>query len=53
MREGTSEFAFLNLFTNGLQAHLPLGTEDKLGSEEFPVPFSYILGESDWMRLCD
>ena len=53
MREGTSEFAFLNLFTNGLQAHLPLGTEDKLGSEDFPIPFSYILGESDWMKLCD
>ena len=53
MREGTSEFALLVMFTQGLQALLPLGTNDKLASPDFPVPISYILGDVDWVRYCD
>ena len=53
MREGTSEFALLVMFTQGIQAHIPLGTEDKLASPNFPVPISYVLGDVDWVRFCD
>jgi len=41
------------LFSQGLQAHLPLGATDKLASPDLKVPFSCIMGESDWMRQCD
>ena len=53
MREGTSEYALLVMFTQGIQAHVPLGTPDKLASPEFPIPISYILGDVDWVRFCD
>mgnify|MGYP001037924200 CR=1 FL=1 len=53
MREGTSEFALLVMFTQGIQAHIPLGTDDKLASPNFPVPISYVLGDVDWVRFCD
>ena len=53
MRDGTSEYALLVCFTNGIQAHLPLGTEEKLASPDFPVPLSVIIGENDWVKLCD
>lgn len=53
MREGTSEFALLVMFTQGIQAHIPLGTTDKLASPDFPIPISYILGDVDWVRFCD
>ena len=53
MREGTSEYALLVMFTQGIQAHEPLGTPDKLASPEFPIPISYILGDVDWVRFCD
>ena len=48
MREGTTEYAIHIMFNPGLQAHLPLGARDKLGSPEFPIPISFIYGDSDW-----
>ena len=37
-------------FTFSLDCHTPLGTEDKFCSPDFPVDFSFIYGERDWVR---
>ena len=53
MREGTTEFGIHVLFTPALQAHLPLGTPEKLGSSKFPIPISFIYGSEDWTLQVD
>ena len=41
------------LFSRGFQAHLPLGTNEKFTDPNFPIPFSVIMGDNDWVRKCD
>jgi len=36
-------------FNMNLQAHLPLGTADKLANSRFPLPMSFIYGDDDWV----
>lgn len=50
MREGTTEYAPMINFTVTLQAYLPLGTPNKVGSPDFPLPLSFIYGEDDWVH---
>ena len=49
MRKGTTEYAIHINFSQSYQAYLPLGAEDKLGSDSFPIPISIIYGDKDWM----
>jgi hypothetical protein len=49
MREGTSEYSIMMLFTDELIGHLPLFTPEKLAQPEFPVPISVVVGEHDWV----
>ena len=53
MRPATTETAISLLFSPALQAHIPLGAKDKLGSPDFKVPFSIFYGSTDWMRAVD
>ena len=53
MRPGTTEYGIHVMFNPGLQAHHPLGAHDKLGSPTFPIPFSFIYGDSDWTVQVD
>jgi len=41
------------LFDLGLYSKLPLGTPDKMANDQFPIPFSFIYGERDWVRTVD
>lgn len=52
-RPGTTEFGLMICFNFSLQAHLPLGTPEKLLREDFPIPVSFIYGENDWTRVVD
>lgn len=36
-----------------MQAHLPLGSVNKLANPECPIPYSLAFGDKDWMPLCD
>ena len=49
MRQGTSEYAIMTLFTDELIAHSPLFTPSKLAQPGFPVPVSLVVGEHDWV----
>ena len=49
LREGTTEYGIINMFNGDLQAYLPLGGPDKLGSPDFPLAISFFYGELDWM----
>ena len=49
MRQGTSEYAIMMLFTDELIAHSPLFTPSKLAQPGFPVPVSLVVGEHDWV----
>ena len=53
MKPSTSDFSLMILFNEGMQAQLPLGTEDKLGNKKFPIPVSFIMGQEDWVRYLD
>jgi hypothetical protein len=53
MREGTQEMALLINFDSGIHAYLPLGVASKLANPNFPVPISIVLGETDWVKICD
>ena len=53
MKRSTSEASLMVMFSQGLQALLPLGTEDKLGDPKLEFPVSFIMGDQDWVRHCD
>lgn len=53
LREGTTEYALMINFELGMQAKIPLSNADKLGSPDFPLPFSFIYGDDDWVPLTD
>lgn len=53
MRPSSQECAIMVLFTQGLQALMPLGTDEKLGSPNLPFSVSFVYGTDDWMRYCD
>ena len=53
MRESTTECALMVLFDCALQAKLPLSNKDKLGNPNFPLPFTIIYGENDWVLRID
>jgi hypothetical protein len=53
MRRGTTEYAIMLMFNPTLTAELPLGTKDKLGNPEFPVPISFFYGDEDWVVNVD
>mmetsp|Transcript_4880 Transcript_4880/g.7325 ORF Transcript_4880/g.7325 Transcript_4880/m.7325 type:complete len:149 (-) Transcript_4880:37-483(-) len=53
MRKSSSECSIMVLFSNGLQAHLPLGTPEKLANPDFSLPVSFVMGSEDWVRFCD
>jgi hypothetical protein len=49
----TTEFALLINFDSEMGAYLPLGTQEKMGGLDFPVPFSIVHGDIDWVRDID
>ena len=49
LREGTTEYGIINMFNGDLQAYLPLGGSEKLGSPSFPLAISFFYGDLDWM----
>ena len=49
LRESSTEAALFCQFDNGLHAHLPLSSPEKLCSNEIPFPVSFIYGSFDWM----
>jgi len=53
MREGTTEYALKNMFEVPLLAHEPLNTKEKLGNPTFPLAFSFVYGDDDWVRVLD
>jgi pimeloyl-ACP methyl ester carboxylesterase len=36
-----------------MSAHIPLGTSDKLASEKFQIPISFIYGDNDWVHVLE
>jgi len=53
LRQGTTEYALMVNFEHGLQAKVPLSNQDKLGRPDFPVPFSFVYGDADWVPSVD
>ena len=53
MRKGTTEYAIHLMFNPTLTAHLPLGSPEKLGRPDFPVPISFFYGDEDWVLNVD
>ena len=53
MSPSTSDRGLILAFNQGCVAALPLGAPDKLGDPDFPIPVSYIYGETDWARYVD
>lgn len=45
MKPGESEYALLINFDEQLRPFLPLGSTNKLASEDFPVPISIVMGD--------
>ena len=36
-----------------MSAHIPLGTSDKLASEKFNLPISFVYGDNDWVHVLE
>ena len=54
MKKGaTTEFALLINFDSDMSAYLPLGSPKKMGGVDYPVPFSIIHGDQDWVGDID
>lgn len=53
MRDGTTENAPMINFNLYMSAHIPLGTSDKLASEKFQIPISFIYGDNDWVHVLE
>ena len=53
MREGSAENAPMINFNIYMSAHIPLGTPDKLASEKFSLPISFIYGDNDWVYVLE
>ena len=49
----TTEFALLINFDSDMNAYLPLAAPCKLASEDFPIPFSIVHGDIDWVKDID
>ena len=52
MRQGSSEYALMMLFTPELQAHVPLFRKDQglRQREMVDLPVSIVIGEVDWVK---
>ena len=54
MKKGaTSEYALLINFDSDMNAYLPLGSPNKMGNADYPVPFSIVHGDTDWVKDID
>ena len=53
LRKGTTEYALMVNFELGMQAKIPLSNPEKLGRTDFPIPFSFVYGDDDWVPLTD
>ena len=53
MKPGESEYALLLNFDEQLRAYEPLMSHQCLGNDDFPVPVSIMMGETDWMHEVD
>ena len=49
MRKGTTDKGITNLFELPLIAHIPLGADNKLGNPDYPIAFTFIYGDNDWV----
>lgn len=49
-KPGTYEYAIYNMFSSNLRAIKGLSSPQRLGSEDFKVPFSFIFGSRDWVK---
>ena len=49
----TFEYSLFDITASGLRCKLGLASEDRLKGADFPVPFSILYGESDWMKQMD
>ena len=49
----TTEFALLINFDSDMNSYLPLGSSDKMGGIFFPIPFSIVHGDDDWVKDID
>jgi len=52
-KEGTYEYSFNIMFEHDISPKISLSDLTKLGNEDFPVPFSIVFGDDDWMTKCD
>lgn len=54
MKDGaTTEYALLINFDSDMNAYLPLGSPNKMGGVDFPVPVSIVYGDEDWVGTID
>ena len=53
MRPGATEYALMVMFELGLVCPIPLGAKDRLGAPDFPIPVSFIYGDSDWVLMVE
>lgn len=53
MRDGNAENAPMVNFNLYMSAHIPLGTSDKLASEKFQLPISFVYGDNDWVHVLE
>lgn len=53
MRKGTTEYALAVMFEQTLMGKVPLGNDDRLGSLDFQLPFTFIYGDGDWVKTAD
>lgn len=49
LRDNSTSFALFQQFDNGLHAHNPLASPEKLRNKDIPFPISIIYGDYDWM----
>ena len=53
MRKGTTEYALMVLFDEGLQPKVSLSLPEMMGDPNFPISFAIFFGDQDWVRNMD
>ena len=53
MRPPTSEIALMINFDLLMHPKISLSLPEKLGKSDFPLPFSFIYGDRDWVAMID
>lgn len=53
MRPPSSEIALMINFDMYMTPYISLSLPEKLGKSDFPLPFSFIYGDMDWVARID